>query len=283
MDGLNDEQQDQGMEFAIHYSIDPGVHHAVAEMESAATSGLPWEAPEALLPALGLGLLGMAAGLLTTLAGLGGGLVMTLVLAAIIGPQSALALAAPALLLGNVHRIWLFRDHIDGPLVLPFIAGAVPGALLGGILTVALPEWFLKVSIALAMTYAVARHFKWIRYAPTARALVPMTFLVGLVTATSGGGGLLLGPLLLATGAQGGRFVVSASIIAASIHVTRGIAYGAGGLIAPSTLAAAAVLGLAIIAGNTLGKRARLSDRRRLTLTHVVLSICVLVTVAGLR
>lgn len=231
---------------------------------------------------LGYVVLGLVAGLLTTVAGLGGGLVLTLVLAAIVGPQTALALAAPALLLGNVHRIALFRSDLDWRFATPFVVGAVPGALLGGVLTLALPDSVLHVLIVLALGFAAAKELKWIRFTPKAGAVVPISFFVGVLTATSGGGGLLLGPLLLAAGARGGRFIVSGSVIAASVHISRLAAYGAGGLVTSSTLVSSLVIGAAIMIGNTAGKQVRLPDATRTRLTYIALVTCGAVTIAGL-
>ena len=53
---------------------------------------------------LALAALGTIAGILTTLAGQGGGLFLLLAIAALVGPHEALAITAPALLLGNLHR-----------------------------------------------------------------------------------------------------------------------------------------------------------------------------------
>ncbi|MFT5356240.1 MAG: putative membrane protein YfcA [Polyangiales bacterium] len=231
---------------------------------------------------LGYIALGLIAGLLTTIAGLGGGLVLTLVLAAFVGPQTALTLAAPALLLGNIHRLTLFRGDLDWRFSLPFVIGAVPGALIGGFLTLALPDVVLNVLLVLALGFAAAKEFKLIRLTPKASAVVPISFCVGVVTATSGGGGLLLGPLLLATGARGGRFIASASLIAAAVHVTRLVAYGAGGLVTSSTLLASACIGAAIMLGNTLGKRVKIRDATRTRLTYIALITCGIITVAGI-
>ena len=109
-----------------------------------------------------------------------------------------------------------------------------------------------------------------------------MSFAVGLITATSGGGGMLLGPLLLATGARGARFVASASLIALSVHVSRLAAYGAGGLVSAQTLLSSVLIGAAIMAGNAAGKRVALSDRQTTRLTFLVLAGCVAATVTGL-
>src|SRR6188472_908814 len=90
-------------------------------------------------------LLGLVAGVLTTIAGQGGGLLLLLACSALLGPHEALAVTAPALLLGNLHRSTLLRAHIDRTIALPVIAGAVPGALVGGMLAGITPAWALRV------------------------------------------------------------------------------------------------------------------------------------------
>ncbi|MEM6954167.1 MAG: TSUP family transporter [Myxococcota bacterium] len=225
--------------------------------------------------------LGLAAGFVTTVAGLGGGLLLTVVLAALISPIEALAIAAPALLLGNLHRMWLFRSHLDATFLRAFLVGAGPGALVGALAAVALPEWFVRAAIAVSLALAVAKQVGWIRFSPSARSRGVVSFMAGAITATSGGGGLILGPLLLASGAKGPRFVASASAIASVMHLCRAAGYGAGGVVSGRLLLLSAVLGGAILVGNTLGKRLRLSERTSLRLTYSVLVVCVAATVVG--
>ncbi|HJL03641.1 MAG TPA: TSUP family transporter [Polyangiaceae bacterium LLY-WYZ-15_(1-7)] len=229
-------------------------------------------------------LLGLFAGALTTLAGLGGGLLMTLALSLLWDPTRALAVAAPALLVGNVHRVWLYRAYIQKRLTWTFVAGAFPGALVGGLLAVSLPEMVLRVLLVAAAGLAVARELELFRWRPGPRSAVPASFAAGALTATSGGGGLLLGPLLLASGLKLERFVVTASLTAVSMHIARLAAYGAGGLVNAATLRDAAVLAGCILAGNLLGRRGRglLDEKRGHTLTWAVLMLCVVLSLAGL-
>ena len=229
--------------------------------------------------------LGGFAGALTTLAGLGGGLLMTLAMAAFIGPTAALATAAPALLLGNTHRVWMYRTHLKDTKPSPFlfVVGAVPGALIGGALVVALPEVVLRVLLLSAALLALARELELFQWRPDARAAVPGAFAAGLVTATSGGGGLLLGPLLLASNIKMERFVVTASLVAGAVHVSRLVAYGAGGLVSSTTIVHALVLGVAILGGNLIGRRGRafLNEKRGTQLTWLVLFVCLALSVGG--
>ncbi len=229
--------------------------------------------------------LGGFAGALTTLAGLGGGLVMTLAMAAVVGPTEALATAAPALLLGNTHRVWMYRAHIKDTKPSPFlfVIGAVPGALLGGALVVALPELVLQTLLVCAALLALARELELFRWRPGAKAAIPGAFATGLVTATSGGGGLLLGPLLLASNIKMERFVVTASLVAGAVHISRLVAYGAGGLMSWGILGHALVLGVAILAGNLVGRSGRrfLNEKRGTQLTWLVLLVCLVLSLAG--
>ena len=76
-------------------------------------------------------MLGLMAGLVTTLAGMGGGMLLTLALAAWWGdPLRAIVVATPALLVGNAHRLLLFRQHVQWRLALPFVGAAHPGIQL---------------------------------------------------------------------------------------------------------------------------------------------------------
>ena len=237
--------------------------------------------------------LGLTAGAVSTLAGLGGGLMLTLALATLWDPTRALATAAPALLMGNVHRVALFRRHFDRRLVTPFVVGAVPGALVGGFAAVALPEGVLRGIILTTALIAVGhelhgrrRETAWPE--PPPWAIAAASFVAGGVTATSGGGGLLLGPLLLAAGARGERFLVSASAIAISMHATRLGAYGASDAVSTRTFLDAAVVGLAILAGNAGARRLRGplglagESPRGTALTYAVLGVAITLAVVGL-
>lgn len=228
--------------------------------------------------------LGVLAGMLTTVAGIGGGLVMTLVLAALWDPHAALAVTAPALLLGNVHRLGLFREHLDMTRSLRLAGPAALGALAGGLVTVALPDLALRGLLLAVTGLALVRERGWIRI-PAGRAwTVGGGLLLGFVTATTGGGSLLLAPLLLTTGLRGAGFIATGAMIAASIHVARILAYGGTGLLGVDVLPLAVVLGIAVLLGNLGGRRLRprLGDRACHRLTWVVLIGGLLLALLGL-
>jgi uncharacterized membrane protein YfcA len=240
----------------------------------------PWLATYALvLP------LGVVAGALTTIAGIGGGLVITLVLAVAWEPHAALAVSAPALLMGNAHRLWLLRAEVDRRAAVLLAGPALVGALVGGLVAAALPDAVLRWLLIVVTVLAILRElgYAWL---PSARPwLVGGGVLVGITTATSGAGGLLLAPLMLAAGLRGLPFIATGAVVGTTMHVAQGIAFGSTGMLGPEQLPVALVLGVAILAGNVAGRRLRprLGERASHRLTWGTLLAGIVLAVAGVR
>jgi uncharacterized membrane protein YfcA len=202
-------------------------------------------------------LLGVLAGLVTTVAGLGGGMLLLLLLAAWWGdPVRAIAVATPALLVGNAHRAFLFRRELPGPVAARFAGGALAGALVGGALALAVPAWAVQAAMVGATVLAVAQHLTGRVPRPPAGLLVPAGGLVGL-SSTAGGAGLLAGPVLQAAGLHGGAYLATLSVSALAMHVGRLLALGAGGAMTADVWRDALLLAVGIPIGNTLGRLAR--------------------------
>ena len=229
-------------------------------------------------------LLGVAAGGLTTLAGQGGGLFLLLAVSAFLGPHAALAITSPALLFGNAHRAFLFRRWIDRAIAIRIIAGALPGAFFGGLVAGVLPPSALHVVLIGVTGLAIAKHLGWIRFVVPRAALGPSGFVIGGLTGTVGGAGVLQAPLLLAVGLTGSTFVGIISIVAVATHFGRVVAYGSFGLFRTDLLVPTLVVTLAIFAGNALAERVRkrLSDRTTVRLEYGTLVVCVALAAFGL-
>lgn len=229
--------------------------------------------------------LGVASGALTTVAGLGGGILLLLSLSLVWGPTAALATTAPALLLSNLHRLWMFRRDLNKRVSFSFVAGALPGSFVGGMLAARVPEavltWLLVVMTALAVTRALGL-WKW---EPRPSVLLPAGAGIGVLTGTSGGAGVLVAPLLLASGLTGSAYVATAALCAVAMHTGRVLAYGAGGLVTGETLWRTAILTGALLLGNYAGKRIRarlLDDKRAQRIEIGTLIVCVGLALLGL-
>lgn len=229
-------------------------------------------------------LLGVLAGVLTTVTGMGGGVLLLLALSLLGSPAEALAVTSPALLVGNAHRLLLFWRDVDRPVGGALALGALPGSVLGGLLTVALPELALQAILVLATALALTRALGLWTYHPPAAALVPAGFAVGAVAATTGSAGLLVGPLVLASGLAGARYIATIAAVGVAMHLGRIAAYGVGGLVTATTLTSSAALALAVLVGNAAGERLRrgLPARLAVRLELAVLLTCMALALAGL-
>jgi uncharacterized protein len=227
--------------------------------------------------------LGIVAGALTTIAGNGGGLLLLLGLALIWDPARALACTAPALLIGNLHRLWLFRDALDRARLRMFALGALPGSIAGALLAVAIDSRaihaLLAASTGLALLRALLR-FEWRLPIP---ALAPAGAVIGGLMGTSGGSGLLVAPLLLSSGLYGAAYVATTAGCAVTMHAGRIAGYAAGGLFSLELVALSAIATLAIVSGNLLGVRLRrsLECLPESAPEHAVLALCALLALLG--
>jgi len=229
--------------------------------------------------------LGLLAGLLTTVAGMGGGLVLTLALATVHDPVVALAAAGIGLLVGNVHRVWMYRARVVRTTAVPYVLGALPGALVGGLLATVAPEDLVRGGMLVLAGLAAAKTVFGVRWNAPAGAMLPGGAAVGFISATSGGGGLLAGPLLLATGLSGRAYVATGAVGAASVHVARLTGYSAGGALAPDVVLLGLVLAVAIPVGNVAGEhtRRRLPPRWIPKLEIGVVLLGLLLALSGMR
>ena len=198
------------------------------------------------------------AGVLTTVAGMGGGMLLVLCLVLMGGsPVDAFAATSFGLLAGNLHRLWLFRGSVQWSLARPFALGALPVAVLAGLVVVSIPTVALKIAIAFMALLAVAGVAFGLKIRPPRTATAATGALVGGVSATTGGGGLLAGPFLLASGLTGDRYIATGASFACAVHVGRLIGYGGGGAVTPDIVALGAAFAVAIPLGNLAGKWVR--------------------------
>lgn len=228
-------------------------------------------------------LLGILAGGLTTVSGLGGGVLLVVALSLVWAPALALVTTALALLVSNLHRLWLYRSQVDGAAARGLVAGLFPGALVGGLLAVEVPDAVLRALIVGVVGLALLRAVMGWQVRLSRRALIPAAVVVGVLTATAGGAGLLVAPLLLATGVEGDRYIATTAFAAASLHVGRILGYGAGGLIDGAVVLLAAQLAIALVLGNLLGRAARdrLAPAARRRIEYGTLAACALLSVLG--
>jgi uncharacterized membrane protein YfcA len=220
---------------------------------------------------------GIVAGVVSTIAGQGGGLLALLALAGVMGPKEALVLTAPALAIANIHRAWLYRDQVQWNIVGRLSLTVLPASLIVGTLALRAPVLLLRALLFVATGLALAKSFKWLSFRIPRVLFLPAGALIGAFGASSGGAGLLLTPVLISAEITGEALVGTTAATALVLNGGRLIGYTLGGSFGPSLVVLAAWMTVSIIAGNQLGHRVRkwLSERQ---LRNVELSSMVVAT-----
>ncbi len=194
--------------------------------------------------------LGIAAGILTTIAGMGGGLLLVSVVGVLRGPHEALAITSPALMLSNVQRTWMYRASVDKRVAMLVAAGTAPGALIGGLLLTRLPGALVTALLLATTVIALLRARGLVTLRVGRGALFAAGSAIGALAATSGGAGFLIAPLLMSRGLRGEAYVATISCCAVVLHLGRLLGYGLSGLMHVELLPATGVLVTGLLLGN---------------------------------
>lgn len=202
---------------------------------------------------------GVVAGLLTTVAGLGGGILLIAGLSLFWPPALVLAVTAPALMVGNLTRMWSLRQAIDWRVVGLFCLAAVPTALAGSLVAAQMPERLLKLAIALFLLGFVIHEIrgkgKSVVVSGQAWLSVVGGAMGGFLSAVTGGGAFVSTPFFLRYGLEKTVLVATSAACMAAVHLTKVVGFSAGQMLTLATLVTSAWLAVGIAGGNVLGAR----------------------------
>jgi uncharacterized protein len=131
---------------------------------------------------------------ISTVAGLGGGLLILACTSLLLPITQVVPLNGVIILAGQVTRAIQFRKYINWSITLPFIPGSILGASIGSLIYFKLPEAFIALMLGCVMLW-----FSWVPATERSRALaarIPQPwFVVGIVhtflSTVSGAGGLM--------------------------------------------------------------------------------------------
>ncbi len=223
-------------------------------------------------------LLGGAALLASTLAavaGFGGAAVLLPVLVAMFGVRDAIPILTVAQLVGNASRVWFNRREVAVPVVGWFALGAVPLALLGGLLFAAAPLGALRRLVgAVLLLMVVWRHVpRAAAWRPPVRAFVGVGAVFSFVSALVGSVGPLMAPFFLAYGLVKGAYIGTEALATVVMHVTKLAAYQGAAVLTLPAVGVGLALGPIMIAGSYAGKRIldRMPERAFVVVIELVL------------
>jgi uncharacterized membrane protein YfcA len=222
---------------------------------------------------------------LSAVAGFGGGVLLLPVFTALFGLRVAVPMLTLTQLSSNGSRVWLNRHQLRWPLIGWFALGAVPLAIVGGLLLAHAPLGPLKRLLGVFLIGVVI----WRRLNPHPRRPGERAFAVvgaasGLGSALLGSVGPLTAPFFLAYGLTRAAYIGTEAASALTMHLAKIAAYGAGDLLTNTVLLYGIVLTPATLAGAWVGKKivGRISDRVFVILVEAGLVVAGVLFLLGL-
>jgi len=204
-----------------------------------------------------LGGAALVASTLAAVAGFGGAALLLPPLVALFGVRDAIPILTVAQLVGNGSRVWLNRREVAVPVVGWFALGAVPLALLGGVVFATAPLGALERLVGVFLLGMVLwRHIPHAPvWRPGVRAFAALGAVFSFLSALVGSVGPLMAPFFLAYGLVKGAYIGTEALATVVMHVVKLAAYQGTAILTPRAVAVGLALGPIMIFGSYVGKR----------------------------
>ena len=189
--------------------------------------------------------------------GIGGGFLLAIVLAPLIGVVAIVPVLAVTLTMSGVARVVLNRDALHGRAYGAVVVAMLPGVILGSLVYGLLDATAIALILGATILASVPlRHWAAQReMRASRRTLTGVGGVYGLVSGASVGAGMLLIPFLLGHGLSRREFVGTLAAIALTMNATRTVVFGGTDMLSGGWLALGVVCGLATLPGNWVGQR----------------------------
>jgi uncharacterized membrane protein YfcA len=185
------------------------------------------------------------------MSGVGGGLLLAIFIAPIVGVKAVVPTVGVATLIAHVVRVWVYREGIVWRPALVMLAGAVPATVASARLYVALPADVIAVILGIFLLASIplrrlmAR--REVRFGARSLGLIGAVY--GFLSGTTIGGGVLVIPALLGAGLAGMTLLATDAVIGLSVLTVKAVAFGGFDVLTPRLLAIGCLLGLWMIPG----------------------------------
>jgi uncharacterized membrane protein YfcA len=199
---------------------------------------------------------GLGAGTLGGVIGTGSSIVLMPVLVILFGPRQAVPIMAIAALLGNAGRVIAWRREIDWRACLAYCATAVPGAVLGASLLLAIPPGVAELALGLFFLSLIPLR-RWLaRRAFTLSRIhlallgAPLGVLTGLVVST----GPLTVPLFTFYGLERGGLLGTEAAASIGMYGAKVATFDVLGALPLSVVLDGLIVGSSLMAGSFIGR-----------------------------
>lgn len=207
-------------------------------------------------PWLLLGVVAFVASTLAAVTGFGGAVILLPAVVAVVGVRDAIPVLTVAQLLGNAGRVWANRREVAWPVVGWYTLGAIPAALLGGVLFAGAPLAVLTRLVGVfLLVMVVFWYFRGDRFPRLPRrGFAPLGAASSFISALVGSAGPLTAPFFVSHGLVRGAYIGTEALAALITHFVKLIAYGTTSILTAHSIVAGVLLGVVMILGAFAGR-----------------------------
>ena len=199
---------------------------------------------------------GFIAALMHSTSGVGGGFLLALMIAPVVGIKATIPVVAIAQSISHIGRVWAFRKTIDRSVFIAVSITAVPASMASAAIYSHLPERGVAGLLGAVLLASVpARRILAKRnYRTTRTGFTMIGIPFGLLVGATVGSGFLLIPFFLGAGIVGQWFVGTLAAIALSLNLARIVVFGVFDIFTPELVVAAVLIGLCTLPATYLGR-----------------------------
>jgi uncharacterized protein len=188
------------------------------------------------------------------LGGFGTGVILTAVLAPIIGIKAVVPTLALAGIIINAGRFWFYRHDVNWPAVLKVSLGALPFLFLGTSIYNALDPKALGYVVGALVLFSIPmrRYLKAKNITIGHRGLIVGGGIFGLANGMASGMGIILVSLLMGAGLGGATVIATDAFITIGIDIVRALLFGKFQLLDSAKVTLGLAIGLITLPGSAL-------------------------------
>ncbi len=186
----------------------------------------------------------------------GGGLVLSIMLAPVIGIKAVVPVIAVSLLVSHASRVWAFRHGFTWPVYRDLMITAFPSLIIGATIYAYLPTSAIALLMGCFLIWTVPMRRLLVRHNVSVgrRSIMAVGLPFGILGGSTVGAGLILAPFMLAVGLAGEALMGTMAAVALTVNTTKAVVFGGFSVLDPALAMAGFLVGLCTVPGNLTGR-----------------------------
>lgn len=186
----------------------------------------------------------------------GGGLILSIVLAPVIGIKAVVPVIAVSLLISHTSRVWAFRRGFTWTVYRDLMTTAFPGLIVGAVIYSYLPASGIAFLMGVFLIWMIPmrRLMKRRNVSVGKRSIMGIGVPFGILGGSTVGAGLILAPFMLAVGLAGEALMGTMAAVALTVNATKAAVFGGFSVLDPGLAVAGLMVGLCTVPGNLTGR-----------------------------